>query len=561
MTTKENSRGHNAPAATAKSANGVKISRDRSALLTGVFLHCCALVFYYFSVLHIDYHKTDFLDLGPHTDADEYFAQARGLLTEGKPYVQIGYDKLPSRYPTGYPVLMLPWLKFLPSNESILAPFRTNQTIGLLLLLGVFTFYCTQGKPLDGGLASLLLATLPAFVAFSRSSISEISGAAAVVCAFAFVYLGLKNNTRWQIYLAAVVLGLAINIRMQLVFFGPLLLAMALFPITGSTVKWLLHCATVLVVFILAASPLLLLNTMQFGHPLRTGYDFWVPSLTDEQPLFSLHNLRGHAAMILSEATASWDSFRVANLFGTGTYFVPAFVVLTAIGICFLPADRFQLCAWLATFSFLAGTATYRFVDGRFYLPLLFLCVAVAELPAGWAVRKAVTKRNKTAAFVIFVLFILTCIGYPSQSGFRPKANRMQAWDALHFPGLRQRSSSFEAAQSLVRRCGYQPGIVLSDIDPVYLNAVLPKPFIAAPLDANHNYSFSRQWHYGKVEVLNLIKRSLEKALPVYALFVPVKCPKPNFARLPALDGYQWVMIDDSATQGVIMKLAPAPLY
>jgi hypothetical protein len=336
---------------------------------------------------------------------------------------------------------------------------------------------------------------------------------------------------------------------------------MALFPITGSTIKWLLHCATVLVVFTLAASPLLLLNTMQFGHPLRTGYDFWVPSLTDEQPLFSLHSVRGHAAMILSEVTASWDSFRVANLFGTGTYFVPAFVVLTATGICFLSPDRFQLCAWLAAFSFLAGTATYRFVDGRFYLPLLFLCVAVAELPAGWAVRHAVAKRNKTAAFVIFVLFILTCIGYPSQSGFKPKANRMQAWDALHFPGLRQRSSSFEAAQSLVRTCGYQPGIVLSDIDPVYLNALLPKPFVAAPFDAQHDYSFSRLWHYGKVETLNLIKRSLEKALPVYALFVPVKGRNPNYARLPALDDYQWVTIDDTATQAVIMKLTPAPFY
>jgi hypothetical protein len=182
-------------------------------------------------------------------------------------------------------------------------------------------------------------------------------------------------------------------------------------------------------------------------------------------------------------------------------------------------------------------------------------------MTAGWAQRNAVAKRNKTAAFVIFVLFILTCIGYPSQSGFKPKGNRVQAWDALHFPGLRQRSSSFEAAQTLVRTCGYQPGIVLSDIDPVYLNAVLPKRFVAAPLDAQHTHSFSRLWHYGEVEALNLIKGSLEKALPVYALFVPVKGPNPSYARLPVLDGYQWVTIEDSATQGVIMKLTPVPFH
>ncbi len=561
MASKETSRDPSASAATTKGAIGVKISRDRSALLIGVFLHFCALAFYYFSVLHIDYHKTAFLNLDPHPDADEYFAQARGLLTEGKPYIQIGYDKLPSRYPPGYPVLMLPWLKFLPSNESILAPFRTNQAIGLLLLLGVFTFYCTQGKPLDGGLTSLLLATLPAFVTLSRSSMSEISGAGAIACAIALIYLGLKNKNRWQIYLAAVVMGLAINIRMQLVFFGPLLLAMALFPVTGSPIKWLLHCGAVLVVFTLAASPLLLLNTMQFRHPLRTGYDFWVPSLTDQHPLFALHNVSGHAAMIWSELTGRWENFRVANLFGTGTYFVSAFVVLTTIGICFLRPDRFQLCVWLAAFSFLAATATYRFVDGRFYLPLLFLFAAVAELPVGWAVRNAAAKRNRTAAFVIFVLFILTCIGYPSQSGFKPKANRVQAWDALHFPGLGQRSSRFEAEQSFVRTCGSQPGIVLSDIDSAYLNALLPKPFVAAPLDAKHAYAFSRLWHYGKVEALNLIKQSLEKALPVYALFVPVKDPNQSYARLPTLDGYRWIAIEDSATQGVIMKLTPVPLH
>jgi len=75
------------------------------------------------------------LDLG-HSDPSEYFAQAKAILKDSYPYLQIGYDKVPSEYPLGYPPLMLPWLKILLEGDQILAPFRTNQTIGLLLLFG-----------------------------------------------------------------------------------------------------------------------------------------------------------------------------------------------------------------------------------------------------------------------------------------------------------------------------------------------------------------------------------------------------------------------------------------
>src|SRR6266568_9530873 len=136
---------------------------------TGILCFILSLLFYYGTVLRVDFKQTDLLDLGPYPDAVEYFAQANSILKEGAPTIQIGYDRLPSRYPPGYPVLMIPWLRFLPHN-GILAPFRTNQTIGLLLLIGSFALYFTIGWPLRGGLVTLLLATQPAFVSFSRSS-------------------------------------------------------------------------------------------------------------------------------------------------------------------------------------------------------------------------------------------------------------------------------------------------------------------------------------------------------------------------------------------------------
>src|SRR5438046_10467605 len=98
--------------------------------VAGTSLFLCALIFYYFAVLRIDYSKTTLLDLGPHPDATEYFAQAKALYRDGWPSIQIGYEKLPSRYPFGYPALMLPWLKILPETDIVLAPFRTSQTLG-----------------------------------------------------------------------------------------------------------------------------------------------------------------------------------------------------------------------------------------------------------------------------------------------------------------------------------------------------------------------------------------------------------------------------------------------
>src|SRR4029077_12656461 len=271
-------------------------------------------------------------------------------------------------------------------HHGILAPFRTNQTVGLLLLIGSFAFYFSIGRPLAGGLATLLLATQPAFISFSRSSMSDLSGAAAAVLAFALVYFGLRRERRWPIYCAAIVLGLSLCIRPQLLFMSPLLLAMALFPARVSWPKWLTHCCLVLVVFGAGSAPYFIFNTFEFGDPLKTGYDFWVPAWSETGQLFSFRNVSRQLVMIWSEITGSWDQFRVANLFGTGTYVVPAFICLSALGLPFVRLTRFDISAFLAGTTYFIATLTYAFVDGRFYLPIVFLLVALAVLPAEWAV-------------------------------------------------------------------------------------------------------------------------------------------------------------------------------
>ena len=130
--------------------------------------------------------------------------------------------------------------------------------------------------PLTGGFAALLLATLPSFFTFCRSSLSEISASTLIALAFMFAYLGLKViERRWKIYLSAIFLGLSLNIRVQSFFFAPLLLAMGLFPSEERRLRCFFDCFAVVTVFALAASRSSS-NTIQFHSPFKTGYDFWL---------------------------------------------------------------------------------------------------------------------------------------------------------------------------------------------------------------------------------------------------------------------------------------------
>ena len=523
--------------------------------LVGTLLLLCALTFYYFAVLKIEYREGWLLDFG-HGDPSEYFAQAKALLKDGYPYLQIGYDKVPARHPLGYPVLMLPWLKILPETDSIFAAFRTNQTIGLLLLLAIFGFYAYLAMPLTGGVAALMLATLPGFFTFCRSPMSEISASMLAVLAFMFAYLGATEERRWKVYLSAVFLGLSLNIRLQQVFFAPLLLTMALFPAKGDRLRWLLHCFALPIVFVLAASPLLVLNTIQFHSPFKTGYDFWVPVLTENHLLFTLHYIPTNVACLWREFALRQNTFFVADFYGTGTCFVPAFILLACAGLFFIRLRRFIGCAFLAGLSFFAATVSYMCgEDGRLYLPLWVLLVGVAVLPVTWAAKNLAAGKRFITAVTIFVLFAMACLGYPSRSGDTVKTGRSQAWDGLHFNAQRERSSEFIAQRHFVKLFGNQSGIVFSDSDPAYLNALLPESFVAAPLDGEGYVGYSKIFHYDRPQATALVKRGLEQSLPIYALFVSQDEMDKKASRLPELDGYEWVAAGNSTTDAVILKL------
>jgi hypothetical protein len=534
---------------------------DRTFAIThiviGALLFICALIFYYFSVLTINYRDTNLLYLG-YSDPATYFAQAKALLKHELPAIQIGYQKLPPLWPVGYPTLMLPWLKILPAADSILAPFRTNQTIGLLLLFWVFGFYLYLAKPLMGGFATLLLATLPAFFTFCRSPMSDISASAFAVLAFMFAYLGLKEERRWKIYASAVFLGFSVNIRLQSIFFVPLLSAMTLFPVKGARARWLLHCLALPIVFALAVSPLLVLNAIQFGSPLQTGYTYYAnPSFLAEHPMFSSRYIPYNAALLWRELALRPQQFSAVNHFGTGTCFVPAFIILTCVGAFFIRFNRFVICAFSAGLSFFVLTMRYFPVMYLgYYLPLLMLLVAVAVPPVTWAAENLVVRKRTVASLTILVLFAATCLGYPSRSGdTKRKPDRLQSLEALKFSTHTRRSAEFNALQRFIESVGPAGGLVFSDISPVYLNALFPPGFVAAPLDGKRYIQFRHIVHYDHAQAVALAKLSLHRSIPVYALFVSIKELDEKASRLPNVPGYQWMPAEDATGEAVILRL------
>jgi len=207
-------------------------------------------------------------------------------------------------------------------------------------------------------------------------------------------------------------------------------------------------------------------------------------------------------------------------------------------------------------------------VDARYYLPLLLLLVAVAVLPINWATANLFAGRRIIVSPAIIILFACTCLGYPSRSGYNtPGINRSQAWDALHFTASAGQSTQFLAQRDFARRLRRQSGIVLSDIDPVYLNALLPRSFVAAPIDGKHNYKWSYTWRYDRPEAMALVEHGLQQSLPIYALFTSREEVATNQSRLPNIPGYEWRFIDNGQGNAAILKLtaigsgqtAPAP--
>jgi hypothetical protein len=521
-------------------------------LLTSFVAMTIALFIYYMTVLRLNYANTYLFDLNPRPDSVEYFAMAKSLLENRFPSITIAHQELPSRYPVGYAILMLPAMLLLGKDAYIWAPFRTNEAIGLVTLLGAFWLFLSQKRGIMAGAVVLLLATMPIFILFSRSSMSDLSGSAMVLMAFVSAYFGLTRRMRWPIYMAAAILGLAVNIKLQLVLYATLLMAMAFFKIGVKRLSWVAHNLACLGTFALFASPTFVLNYLQFHNPLCTGYDWWCTELFKSP--FSMENIATQWNALWNEACLGWEQYRVAHIFGSGSYFLPPFIILSGMGLALLPKARWLLFFVAVGVVAFFGTSLYFTADVRLYMPLLLLLVPVAALPVERAVEQCRTSKHWGGLACVVPLLCMSMLGYPSKGGYPPTAGRCQLIDAIEYCVNEGFPANYYAAMQL-GSTALSRGVVLSDISPVYLNSLLPAQLAAAPIDEMNDYSGSAYWHYGRGDALRLSLAELEAGHAVYALEANRTKSQETLARLPTIEGFIWEKLDIKSDKAVAWRL------
>ncbi len=527
-------------------------------VLFGVSL-LLALTFYRFAVLNVDFRKTALLDLAPWPDSIEYFAGATELADHHHFGLRFGGRLYPSRYPVGYPALMVPFLIASGAKERILAPFRVNQTVGLLLLLGFAAYYGLHRRPIAGAAVVALLATFPGFILLARSSLSDLSGAALLMAAAAACSVGIRRASALPLLLAAALLGLATNVRMQYCLLAPLLLAPAVVP-SWSPLRRVLAIMWSLVSFLAAAAPMLLINWKTFGSPLRNGYQYWLGRLGDVGFLafYSPRFFVSQVKYLWAEATLHQSIYNAGNLFGPGVYFTPPHLILILLSVFLVRPTRHRLLIAGVTVLVLGFQLMFLFPDTRLFLPLFLL-----GFPAvACAVERLTAPTDRGLLWLKLpygVLFLCAVQGFPSQSGKEFTSVRAQIAELLRTDLLGKQSANYAAVTSLCRRINSDRVLVVSPIPTPYLQALLPRDWSAVPSSGNHSWRFSSHFQFGPAEIAAAIQQAVRVRRPVVFLAGNAPAGECETRDIPVPIGYHWQTDQHDPVRGTIAELVPAP--
>lgn len=181
----------------------------------------------------------------------------------------------------------------------------------------------------------------------------------------------------------------------------------------------------------------------------------------------------------------------------------------------------------------------------------------LAVLPVTWAIGSISRKKRVLASACLLTLFGWACLGFPSRTGYLARQlQSARAWDAVHFYSWGPRSLWLITERNFVAAFAREPGAVLSDIDPVYLNALLPVTFTAAPIDQKHKRRWSPFWKYRSAEADAVVKAGLSQRRPIYALFLSGREIPLAASRLPRIEGYQWTRSRPKHGE-CVLKLTP----
>lgn len=439
-----------------------------------------ASAFYLFSVVLVNSDSTVGMAANPWPDGAEYLDSAVSLARDGIVAIHVAGESHPSRYPPAFSLVV--GAAVLLGVDSALAPFRVNQVAGFALI-GFVTFVTWRRQGFIGaGFAAILLATLPAFVILSRSPLSEISSTLMVVVGVWLLYEHTRHGSLLQGVVGAVLLGVSVSFRMSNLFFFGFVLAAAL---GQNRVPWRRASKNLILLAISGAVgllPFFAYNAVTFGSPLSTGYDYWAPYWNASRA-FQIGFVPVNLSYDWQELTQNEVLFTTANIYGRGSYVGPSFVMLAMLSLVLLRHRRRCLYFTAAGMLYLIVMTTYFFQDVRLLFPLLVLAVPVAAtgLTNTWLRNSG--PANRAVASVAALLFVTAVLGWPARDG------GLETIELLK-PTLGP-SRAYLVTRQFQRLRDDGPQLILTDMSPPYLHAVLPPGTLVAPLFDSHDYRFS----------------------------------------------------------------------
>ena len=526
-------------------------SRKRRPYLLALVSLLVCLAFYTLAVLRVDFRTTQLLDLDPTPDAVEYFAGAVSLYQGGSYAIRIGDQDLPPRYPPGYSLAMLPFIGLLGEN-AILAPFRVNQLLGLVLIIALFCYFYRSRRPLLAAVAVAILVTLPGFVLFARSSMSELLGAALILGAYYCCVRGLRDRNLFFFPVAGFILGTAALVRYQLLLFSPLLLSVFFvdgFSKSRRLLTFLLSGLSLTLVVI----PMMLYNWVEFGSPALTGYDFWVPDQAAAGRAFGLRFLATQLHLLWEEFSLTVSGSRAAYVFGLGYYYSPAFLLLCGLAVLWSIRTEKHRILLLPAGLFVGGMLFYFWEDPRLYFAAAILAVPLIARFVGGVFGGRPTMTCLGGRLALVCLLICALAGFPSRGGF-PYS---QTWALLDMDRLGARSPKYELVRSFRDRFGQASPLVISSMNPAYVSSLLGPGSIAVPLDENNEYSLGRRIRYGKQSAMVAIGDAIGEARRVYYLTLNPSSAETVSTLLPPPEGFDWEQHPDVAAAGTTYELLP----
>ncbi len=196
------------------------------------------------------------------------------------PDQQVDENQLqPSRYPPGFPLFLAPFVRY-GDNEAEDAQ-KGARAAAVLLLLSAFLAAWTLGGPLAAGFAALLIWWSPFARQSSELVMSDAFAASLTLLVLALLGLAWSSHRRERVRavlmtMAGVAAGYGVLVRISALA----TLVSALLTAKRRYVR----------VVIMGALPFLLFlgsyQWTEFGSPLRTGYDYYLPTLVEFSPDF-----------------------------------------------------------------------------------------------------------------------------------------------------------------------------------------------------------------------------------------------------------------------------------